>query len=307
MIYVIGHKSPDLDSVVSAISYANLKNKLAETNIYVSACAGDVNKETAYILKKFDFETPEDPLNLSEKEVVLVDHNETSQMLDGGENAEIIEILDHHKINFNSEKPIEFRVIPWGSTATIIAREYFEKEVFLDKSMASILLAAVLSDTVITKSPTCTDIDKEIIKKLSEVSEIADWHEFGMEIFKVGSSITDLSAEEIVVYDFKDFEYKKGKFGIGQIQTVDSTEFIKREDEFLKALKKKMDEEEYHSIILFITDIIKEGSQFLIVSKELEKIEEAFEKKIKDGRVYMDGVISRKKQVLPSLSAVFDR
>ncbi len=307
MIYVIGHKSPDLDSVVSAISYANLKNRLAGTDIYVPARAGDVNKETAYILKKFGFEIPEDPSNLSEKEIVLVDHNEVSQMLDGGENAEIVEVLDHHKVNFHYENPIEFKVLPWGSTATIIAREYFEREVFLDKSMSSILLAAVLSDTVITKSPTCTDIDKEIIEKLSEVSGIADWYTFGMDIFKVRSSISNLSAEEIVKYDFKEFDFKSGKFGIGQVETVDLTEFTKREDEFLKELKRKMDEEEYHSVILFITDIIKEGSQFLIVSRELEKVEEAFEKKIKDGKVYMDGVISRKKQVTPILSAIFDR
>ena len=307
MIYVIGHKSPDLDSVVAAISYANFKNKLAGTDIYKPAVAGDINKETKYILEKFNISVPEKLDSVEEKEIILVDHNESSQIVGEGKGAEIVEVLDHHKINFSFDKPIEFKVYPWGSSNTIIAREYFERNVEMTKEMAGVMLAAVLSDTVITKSPTCTDMDRGIIEKLSEKAEIGDWHKYGMEIFKVRSSVTELEDEGIVKYDVKEFKFKAGNFFIGQIETVDLNDFADRKEGLLKAMDIIKEKEGYHSVILFITDIIKEGSEFLISSDELEKVEEAFKIKAEERKFYLDGIISRKKQVIPNLLEVFDK
>lgn len=307
MIYVIGHKSPDLDSVVAAIAYARLKNELAGTDIYKPARAGEINKETEYILEKFLFPIPEKPKSLAGEKIILVDHNEETQILEGIEDGEIMEVLDHHKINFSYDKPIEFKALPWGATVTIIAKEYFDKNISLDKNLAGAMLAAVLSDTVITKSPTSTDIDRQIIEKLSEIAEIADWHEFGKENFRINSNADNLSVRELFEYDYKNYDFKAGKFFIGQFFTVDVNDLSSREDELLEEMKKMKEEEGCHSVIFLVTDIVKEGSRLLIVSDELEKTEKAFGAKTEAGKVWLDGIISRKKQVVPSLTEAFDK
>jgi manganese-dependent inorganic pyrophosphatase len=307
MIYVIGHKSPDLDSVAAAITLADLKNKLSSSNDYVPAIAEDVNKETAYILNKFSLAVPEKLNDLAGKEVVLVDHNEESQILDGGREAKIVGVWDHHKIAFKCDAPIEFRVLPWGSTNTIIARHYFCKDIKLEKNLAALMLAAILVDTVITKSPTCTDYDKEMIAQLAVVAGIEDWKAYGMEIFKVRGAVVEMSAADIIANDYKDFNFKAGKLGIGQIETVDLNDFASREDELLTALAKLKTEGAYHSVVLFITDIIKEGSKFLVVSDDQVAMNKALKVDLVDSKVYIDGIMSRKKQVVPMMTEIFDK
>jgi manganese-dependent inorganic pyrophosphatase len=307
MIYVVGHKSPDLDSVAAAIALADLNNKISGTADYVSAIADDVNQETAYVLEKFSFAQPEKISPIAGKKIFLVDHNEEAQIAEGGVGAEIVGVVDHHKINFKSEKPIEFKNLPWGSTCTILAREYLGKKISLDKNLAGLLLAAVLVDTVITKSPTCTEIDKEIIAELAKIAGIDDWQAFGMELFKVRGAVAALSNEQIIKNDFKDFNFQAGKFGIGQIETVDLADFAAREDELLEEMKKLQQAEGYHSVILFITDIIKEGSNFLVVTTDEAAMEKALGGKLAAGKIYIPGIISRKKQVVPMISEVFDK
>lgn len=307
MIYVIGHKSPDLDSVAAAIALADLKNKLSASNDYVPAIAEDVNKETAYILNKFGIAIPEKLSDLAGKEVLLVDHNEEPQILDGGREAKILGVWDHHKITFKCDTPIEFRVLPWGSTCTIIARHFFCKSVKLEKGLAGLMLAAVLVDTVITKSPTCTEFDREIIGQLSAAAGIEDWKAFGMEIFKVRGAVSEMSASDIINNDYKDFNFKAGKFGIGQIETVDLNDFAGREDELVAELAKLKEEGAYHSIILFITDIIKEGSKFLVATDDQAAMAKALKAELIDNKVYIPGILSRKKQVVPMMTEVFDK
>jgi len=258
-IYIIGHKSPDTDSVVSAISYANLKNLIEDTDLYVPVVAGEINQATAFVLKKFGFEKPEILTDATDKTIILVDHNEASQIIDGIESAGIVEIIDHHKFNFSYNEPIMITTRPWGSTVSIIAGMYFDNEVEIEKDLAGLMLSAILDDTVITKSPTCTEVDEELIETLSKTAGIEDWKEFGMEIFKAKANVSALSEMEIIKNDFKDFEYKAGKFGIGQVETVDLKDFKEREEKLLVEMKKMQTEEKYHSVILFITDIINEG------------------------------------------------
>jgi manganese-dependent inorganic pyrophosphatase len=307
MIYVVGHKSPDLDSVAAAVALADLKNKIYGIADYVPAVADDVNQETVYVLEKFGFAQPEKISPIAGKKIFLVDHNEESQIPEGGVGAEIVGVVDHHKINFKSDKPIEFKNLPWGSTCTILAREYFGKKISLDKNLAGLLLAAVLVDTVITKSPTCTEIDKEVIVELAKIAEINDWQAFGMELFKVRGAVATLSNEQIIKNDFKDFNFQAGKFGIGQIETVDLADFAVREDELLAEMKKMQQAEAYHSIVLFITDIIKEGSNFLVVTNDEAAMEKALKNKLIDNKVYLPDVLSRKKQVVPMMAEVFDK
>lgn len=305
MIYTINHKSPDLDSTASAIMYARYKNKITESQEYRAISAGELNKETKYILGKINFEKPEIVNDISEQKIILVDHNEFSQAQTGVEKAKIQEVLDHHKVNFTYNDPIAFEVKPWGATCSIIADKYFDQGFELNKQEAMLLLAGILVDTVITKSPTCTEIDKLIIEKLAEIAQISDWRAFGMEIFKVRSDITDYSNEAIIKNDFKDFEFKAGKFGIGQIETADLTAFTDREDQLLEEMKNLKNQGDYHSLILFITDILQEGSQFLVISDDQINIEKALNKKLENNRAYVPGIMSRKKQVVPMFMEVF--
>lgn len=304
-IYIIGHKSPDLDSVASAIAYAAFKNKAENTDIYIPAVAGELNRETRYVLEKFGLAAPEKLESLSGRKVILVDHNEASQILDGFAEAEILEVLDHHKINFSCGEPINFRVLPWGASATIVTDTFFSKGLEPEKNLAALLLSAILVDTVITKSPTCTAKDKEIIERLAAIAGIADYGALGVEIFKVRSSISDLSATEIIKSDFKEYNLKAGKFFLNQVETADMEAFKKRESELLEAMR-ELKGEGYHSVITFITDIFAEGSKFLVLTDDEEKMSRALGRELGQ-EIYLPGVMSRKKQVLPLLEEFFDK
>lgn len=306
-IYIIGHKSPDLDSVAAAISYADFKNKLEETDKYVPARAGEINKVTKFVLEKFGFDEPELLENAQEKNIILVDHNELAQSQDGMDEAVIKEILDHHKLNFSYSDPIRIDIWPIGSSNSIIYNKYIDNSVEFDEKMAGLMLSAVLDDTVITKSPTCTAIDEEIIDELSRKAGIENWQEYGVTMFKEKSNFGDMSESEIIKSDFKDFPMKAGLFGIGQVETVDLNDFVAREEEIVKELEKIRAEKDYHSVVLFITDIVNVGSKFFVASSDLEKVEEAVGKPLVDQRVYVEGIVSRKKQVAPSFMKVFDK
>ncbi len=305
-IYVIGHKSPDLDSVIGAISYANLKNKIENTDIYEPAIAGNLNEETKHVLIKTKLKMPVLLDDLREKKIIMVDHNEFSQAVSGIEKAEILEVLDHHKINFQYDYPISFKTAPLGASCSLVFKEYNKHSIVIKENLALAMLSAVLVDTVITKSPTCTETDKEIIEDLASLANINDWKNYGIELFKIRSSVEKLKADEIIKSDFKEFNAKEGKIGIAQVETVDLSSFKDRKIELLKALNDLKEKENYHTVILFITDIIKEGSLFLISSKEKEKIDQAFNVEFIDNTCYINGIISRKKQVVPKIKAVFN-
>lgn len=304
-IYVIGHKSPDLDSVAGAIAYASYKNASLKTDAYTPAVCGEVNQETKYALEKFGFEVPAKLENASGEKIILVDHNEFSQSVDGVEEAEIVEVLDHHKVNFGYGRPIPFTVLPWGASCSIITKYFFDNNLEINKNLAGLMLSAILVDTVITKSPTTTENDVRIIEQLSKLSEIEDWETYGVEIFKVRSNVSELSAEEIIKGDFKDFELGSGKFGIGQVETADLSEFDDREAELLDTLEKMKSEGDYHTVILFITDIMKEGSRFLVASQDKEKLGEALGGDLSENKAFIPGIMSRKKQVAPKIEEKF--
>ena len=306
-IYIIGHKSPDLDSVAAAISYADFKNRQENTDAYIPAITEDINQVTKFVLDKFNLETPKVLKNANGKKIILVDHNEFSQALEGIDKAKIVEILDHHKLNFKYDQPITVNIKPWGATCSILAQMYLDNNITIDKNLAGLMLSAVLDDTVITKSPICTGKDKELIEKLASLAGISDWQAYGLEMFKVKSSVKDFTDLEIIKNDFKDFEFKVGKFGIGQVETVDLSEFDAREQDLLEAMKKMKSQENYHSIILFLTDIINEGSRFLVVSNNIKKVGEALGQKLEDNKIYITGIMSRKKQVVPLIAKVFDK
>ena len=295
-IYVIGHKNPDTDSVASAIVYAGIKG-------YKAAVAGDINPETAFVLSKFGVAAPETVLNVEGKKLVLIDHNEIVQMTDGGDKADIVEIIDHHKLVVSLTKPIAVRVDPVGSTATIIANAY-PNEVKANPVWAGLLLSAILSDTVIFKSPTTTDEDRNTAVLLASVCGITDIVAYGIEMKKKNSSIVGKDIKDVIGSDFKAFEFSGKKIGVAQTEMIDISEAMSRREEIIARLA-EIKNEGYDLVIYAATDIINEGSELFFVGDKAV-IEKAFEIVAEtDNSIYVKGLISRKKQIIPPIEEVY--
>ena len=238
-------------------------------------------------------------LDYERKNVILVDHNEFSQAVEGIEQARILEIIDHHRLGtIETDQPILFRNHPVGSTATIINRLYEEKGLIPDPKIAGIMCAAILSDTLVFKSPTCTPEDVIAAKKLAEIAEI-DINEFGNQMFKAGTSLEGKTVEEIFYTDFKEFTVNKYKIGIGQVNTLADPGELKKD--LISFMEKVRSDKGYDILLLMLTDIINEGSEILFVGDNKELLERAFDVKIQNNSFYLPYVISRKKQVLPPL------
>lgn len=294
-IYVIGHKNPDTDSICSAIVYAGLRG-------YIPARAGEINKETAYALDFFKAQVPQLLTNAETKKIICVDHNETTHMVNGWDKAEIIEVIDHHKINFNYGLPIYFHSEPLGCAATIIAKQ--NKEAIKNNSVwAGLLLAAILSDTIIFKSPTTTEEDKAVAGELAKAAGIEDMISFGVRLKKEKTNIKDKTVQEIITSDFKDFEFKGKKIGIGQIEIIDSADIEAKTEDIIAAMK-SLKQNGYEAVFFMATDIIKEGTK-LFFDADPAIIERAFNRKPEANSIYLSGVMSRKKQIVPNLEKAF--
>ncbi|RDY25174.1 manganese-dependent inorganic pyrophosphatase, partial [Romboutsia weinsteinii] len=229
--------------------------------------------------------------------VVLVDHNEYAQSADGIEDANIVEIVDHHKIGgITTDVPISFRVMPVGCSCTVIYNMFKENNVEVPYEIAGLLLSAILSDTLIFKSPTTTEMDKLACQELAKIANV-NMESYGMEMFKVGTSLDEFSIEEIVNMDFKEFDMSGKRVGIGQVFTLDIDSILSKKDDFLSYINST----EYDMLVLAVTDIIKEGS-YLIYKAEDKLISEAFNVEASQG-VFSEGVVSRKKQLVPNLTA----
>lgn len=295
-LFVFGHKSPDTDSVCSAISLAYLKNKLGvDAKAYALE---EPRKEAKFVLDYFKVELPEvlDPTKIKGQDVVLVDHNEIAQTADGIEEANIVEIVDHHKIgNLSTDVPISVRIMPVGCTCTIVYNLFKENNVDVPYEIAGLLISAILSDTLIFRSPTTTELDKQAVYELAEIAKV-DYEAYGMEMFKAGTSLDGFSIEEIVNMDFKEFNMSGKRVGIGQVMTLDIDSILSKEDDFLAYINAT----EFDMVVLAITDIIKEGS-YLIYKGEDKVISEAFNVNATQG-VFAEGLVSRKKQLVPKLT-----
>jgi manganese-dependent inorganic pyrophosphatase len=304
-IYVIGHKCPDTDTVCSAIAYAELLKKV-KVNA-VAAIPEAINPETKYVLDYFKVKTPAKLKSIKGKQVILVDHNEIAQSPDGIEEAEVVEILDHHKIGRTFSNPISFYSKPVGSTATIVAREMFATEKFkITKQLAGILVSAILSDTIVFKSSTTTSEDIAIAKELGKIAGIKDLKKFGIEIKKKKADIKKMTPEKIIYSDFKLFNENKKAFGIGQIEVVDLKEANEKKEVLLKEMQTILEKEKLAFLILMVTDIINEGSNLLICG-DVTHLEKAFGKKAVQSAMYVEKMMSRKKDLLPKLVEVLQK
>ncbi len=239
--------------------------------------------------------------NFERKQVILVDHNQQAQSVDGIEEAEIMEVIDHHNLGtIGTTTPINFRSMPVGCTCTIIYKLYQEAGIEIPKDIAGIMLSAILSDTLLFKSPTCTRVDVEVGEKLSKIARL-DIQEYGTKMFKAASSVAGMSVEEIIHSDMKTFKYSDSTLAIGQVMTMDFDDISKRQDEFIEGLNTMCKFGNYKIALLFVTDIIKNGSYLFFNEESKEIVEDAYGiENIKQG-VYLNGVVSRKKQMLPPL------
>lgn len=300
-IYVVGHKNPDNDSIMAAYTYANLKNMTDADNEYIPVRLGELPAESAMIFEEYGIDAPALIEQVGEGDVlVLVDHNEMGQAVDGIEDAEVAEIIDHHRIaDVSTSAPITFINLPWGSTTSIITKLYEYFGIAPGKQIAACLLSAILTDTVILKSPTATEVDAKHVEKLAQILGV-DPVEFGMKIFKSRGGDDDVSIEDICSRDSKEFNFGGKKCWIAQYETVDLEGLRGRTDDIAAQVAKIQEEGGYDAALMLLTDIIIEGSDF-IAAGDSDFIADAFEISFADGPVWMPGVLSRKKQVAAKL------
>jgi manganese-dependent inorganic pyrophosphatase len=303
-MYVVGHKIPDSDSICGAIALAYLKNQIGEAAIPTRL--GDVSPETQFILDRFGFEAPELKLNYAGEEVYIVDHTEKTQAPDDIDEATVVGVVDHHKLgDLTTSTPLECWIRPVGCSNTIIKMMYDFYNVEIPKGIAGLMLCAILSDTVIFKSPTCTTADIKCVEALAEIAEVADYKELGMDMFKVKSAVEGTPARDLVMRDFKDFNMNGNLVGIGQLEVIDLSVFDEIKADLEADIAKLKEEGGRHSVLLLLTDIMKEGSHMLIASDDEAIIETAYGIKPEQSQVWLDGVLSRKKQVVPPLQDAF--
>lgn len=242
-------------------------------------------------------------LRPNRKQVVLVDHNELSQSVDGLNEAEILAIIDHHRLaDVQTGAPIYMRNEPVGATCTIVASMYQERGIMPNRHIAGLLACGIVSDTIFFKSPTATPRDRVMAERMAAIAGVS-LDELGRDIF-TPSGAHDADARKMLLSDFKHFVIAGHKIGIGQINCIDSAELLNRRDEFLAVMEQVKNERTFDLLLLMLTDVLKEGTVLLSVG-DLDTVEEAFNVKIKDNTVFLPGVLSRKKQIVPALSVLW--
>ena len=298
-IFVIGHQKPDTDSIASAISLSNLRNELGDNT--QGYRLGNVNKETAFALKKFGMEAPE-LLEEVEKDanVIMVDNNEFAQSVKGIENANIKMIVDHHRVNLETTNPLYYIAEPVGCTNTIIYKLYKQNDVEIKPDMAGIMLSDIVSDTLLFKSPKCTEEDKQVAEKLADIAGV-DLYEYGQELLKAGTDISDLTADEVLNVDCKPFEQNGVNFKIAQVNTADLDDIFKRQEELEAAINKDIQANNLGLYAFVATDIVNADSKVIVMGENANVVEKAFDVQLDNNTAFLEGVVSRKKQVLPKI------
>lgn len=302
-VYVVGHKSPDTDSVTSAIAYAELKKAMGMDA--VPASQGDLNPETKLVLEKFGFSAPQKITDATGKKVILVDHGDLAQAPDNLAAGELLEVVDHHKIgDVTTNSPIFFYAKPVGCTGTVLKEIYETNKVKIPKNIAGIMLCAIISDTVLFKSPTTTEEDKKACNELAKIAGVSDMNALAMEMFKAKSAVSGVPAKDLLFRDYKDFDMGGQKVGVGQLELVDLSLIDDVREDLYKAVQDQKAQGR-HSVLLMLTDIMKEGTDLMVVSDDPSKIEKAFGVKLTGKSVWVKGMMSRKKQAIPPLQKAF--
>ncbi len=301
-VFVLGHKNPDTDSICSAISFAYLKN---ETGMEAEAIRlGEMNNETSFALKEFGFEAPRLVTRVSEEvsEVILVDHNERQQSADDIDEVQVIEVVDHHRIaNFETTDPLFFRAEPVGCTTTILLKMYKENGVAVPANIAGLMLSAIISDSLLFKSPTCTKQDIDAARELAEIAEV-DVEVYGLAMLKAGADLSNKTLEDLISLDSKEFEAGEYRFEVAQVNAIDVSEVLDRQEE-LEALMKQSIVNKGLDLFMFVaTDILNNNSEAIVLGRKSSIIENAFKSDVVNNHILLPGVVSRKKQIIPVIT-----
>ena len=298
-ILIFGHKNPDTDSICSSMVKEILDKKMGQKNVEAKRL-GKINKETQYVLDYLQIPAPELIEKVEEgQQVKLIDHNEFNQSVEGIENAKILSVTDHHRIaNFTTLEPLYYTAKPYGCTSTILFEEFENQNIEIEKKEAILMASSIISDTLLLKSPTTTENDKKALEKLEKIAGI-DIKEYGLEMLKAGTNLDDFSEKELISLDAKTLEKETAKFVIAQVNTVSIEDVLKRQKQIEEAIEEKIKEENLDVFVFAITDILNSNSEIIVLGNKLDAIEKAFGKKLENNRMFLEGVVSRKKQLLP--------
>jgi manganese-dependent inorganic pyrophosphatase len=303
-VYVTGHKNPDTDSVTAAIAYAELLKAGGQDAI--ASMQGALNPETETVLKRFGVAAPEIMTDATGKSVALVDHCDLNQAPDNLSADSVVAIVDHHKIgDVTTNNPIFCCVKPVGCTGTVLKQLYDTEGVAVEPKVAGLMLSAILSDTVNFKSPTCTDEDKKAVAELKAIASVQDTDELFMEMLKAKSSIDGVPARDLLNRDYKDFDMNGSKIGCGQLELATLDQIAAIRDDLYAAMQEQKAEGGHHTILLMLTDVVKEGTQLVVLSDDASIVEKAFDCKLDDNSMWIPGMMSRKKQTVPNMQKAF--
>ena len=296
-VIVFGHKSPDTDTICSAIVMADLQTKIRGKKV-IPCRLGEINEETKFALKKFNAEAPKFIEKVEEgQKVILVDHNEFSQSVEGIENAKIEAVVDHHRINnFETSEPLFYYAQPVGCTSTILFELYSSNNIEIPAQMAGLMLSAIISDTLLLKSPTTTEKDKKALEALAKIADV-DVNIYGLEMLKTGTNLDKYTEDELIRLDAKKIEKEDIKYVIAQVNTVSIPDILKRKEKIEQEINKEILAKGLSLFVFVITDIINSNSEAIVLGDRTDVIAKSYE--IKDNIAVMPGVVSRKKQVLP--------
>jgi len=302
---IFGHKNPDTDSICSALVYADLKTKLGDNVEPVRL--GAINSETRFVLDYFQVEAPRqvDAVANEVKEVILVDHNERQQSASDIEQVQVVEVIDHHRIsNFETANPLYFRAEPVGCTATILKKLYKENNVEIPQKIAGLMLSAIISDTLLLKSPTCTEQDVKAARELAQIAGV-ELETYGLSMLKAGADLSDKTIEQLISLDSKEFQMGNAKVEIAQVNAVDVNDVLSRQAELEAALNDIIAKKGLDLFVFVVTDILNNDSYAVALGQAAHAVEKAYNVRLEGNKALLKGVVSRKKQIVPVLTETF--
>ncbi|MFP3389545.1 manganese-dependent inorganic pyrophosphatase [Brevibacillus sp. SIMBA_040] len=302
---IFGHKNPDTDSICSALVYADLKTKLGADVEPVRL--GVISSETQFVLDYFQVKEPRlvETVANEVNEVILVDHNERQQSVSDIEQVQVVEVIDHHRIaNFETSNPLYFRAEPVGCTTTILKKLYKENGVEIPKEIAGLMLSAIISDTLLLKSPTCTEQDVAAAHELAQIAGV-NLEAYGLEMLKAGADLSDKTIADLLSLDAKEFQMGSAKVEIAQVNAVDVNDVLARQAELEAAMNSIISEKGLDLFVFVVTDILNNDSVAIALGSATRAVEKAYNVTLVDNKAVLKGVVSRKKQIVPVLTDTF--
>lgn len=306
-VLIFGHKNPDTDTICSAIAYAALKTKLG---FKVEAVRlGNISGETQFALDHFQVNAPRlvETVANEVKDVILVDHNERQQSVSDLDQVRVLEVIDHHRIaNFETSHPLYYRAEPVGCTATILNKMYKENKISITREIAGLMLSAIISDTLLFKSPTCTEQDVEAARELAHTAEV-NGESYGLAMLKAGADLSQKTIADLISLDAKEFQMGSYKVEIAQVNAVDVNDVLSRQGELEAALNQIIADKGLDLFVFVVTDILNNDSVAIALGRVTNAVEQAYDIKLENNSAMLKGVVSRKLQIVPVLTDILNK